>query len=443
MLGLVALTVFLDIVGFSILFPLFPGMLEHYLALEGPASGVGRLAARLERWAAGEELAVVTLFGGVLGSIYSLLQFLFAPFWGALSDRIGRRPALLFTLAGTVVAHGLWVVAGSFGLLVAARCLGGIMAGNISTASAVVADTTSGRDRAKGMGILGMSIGLGFVCGPVIGLLALRLPLGEAPWEPGLATNPYSGPALAAAVLGLVNLLGVWRRLPETLPADRRGAGERAHALNLVRQLRRLRAPGLQRTNLAYFLFLLAFSAMEFTLVFLAVERFAFEVRDSTWMFVFIGVVVALVQGGVVRRLAPRLGERRVTLIGLALLVPGFLWVALARSPGDLYGGLSFLAVGSALAMPCLSALASRYSPPERQGLALGTFRALGSLSRALGPFAGALLYWRFGSAMPYLAGAAFLLLPLGLAWSLPPVGPEPAVSPLQSAPGGADRREP
>ncbi len=438
MLGPVALTVFLDIVGFSILFPLFPGMLEHYLALEGPASAVGRLATRLETWARGDAFAVVALFGGCLGSLYSLLQFLFAPVWGAISDRIGRRPTLLVTLLGTFCSHALWVFAGSFPLLIAARCLGGIMAGNIATASAVVADTTEGRDRARGMGILGMAIGLGFLCGPPLGALMHALPMArEGPWSAGLALNPYSWPAAAAALLGLANLVLVARGLPETLAPERRGSpapGERVHVLNLVGQLRRLEAPGLRRTNVTYFLFLFAFAAMEFTLVFLTTERFGYGPRENGWMFVFIGLVVAGVQGGLVRRLAPRLGERRVSLIGLALLVPGFLFVAVAQRSAALYAGLAFLALGSALAMPCLSSLASRYSPADRQGLALGTLRALGALSRALGPLAGALLYWRFGSRAPYLSGALCLLLPLFLAWSLPPVPDEPA------APDGAGK---
>src|SRR5262245_16058264 len=134
-LGLAALTAFLDLVGFSIIFPLFPPMLDHYLALEGPDSAVGALVRTLNAWAgrrAEAEFLVVVLFGGILGSIYSLLQFLFAPVWGALSDRIGRRPTLLVTLAGTVLGYLGWCFAGSFFVLVASRLVGGMMAGNLS-----------------------------------------------------------------------------------------------------------------------------------------------------------------------------------------------------------------------------------------------------------------------------------------------------------------------
>ena len=130
-LGLVFLTVFLDIVGFSIIFPLFPDLLDHYLALSGEGSFLANLVAKLEEISGGEKTAVVTLFGGLLGSVYGLLQFLFATVWGGLSDRIGRRPTLLVTLVGTALSYVLWIFAGSFAVLIAARVLGGIMAGNI------------------------------------------------------------------------------------------------------------------------------------------------------------------------------------------------------------------------------------------------------------------------------------------------------------------------
>jgi MFS family permease len=164
---------------------------------------------------------------------------------------------------------------------------------------------------------------------------------------------------------------------------------------------------------------------MEFTLTFLAVERFAYDERDNAWMFVFVGFLIALVNGGVVRRVVPRLGEKKVAIAGLVVLAPGFLLIGAAGGAAAFYLGLACMAVGSALAMPSLSALVSRYAPPERQGLALGAFRSLGSLSRAIGPVLGGLCYWRLGSAAPYYFGAAFVLLPAALALGLPPVAPE------------------
>lgn len=148
-LGLVFLTVFLDMVGFSIIFPLFPEMLEWYVGKEGDGSAVGRLAASLAGMVGDDDFAVIVLFGGILGSLYSGAQFLFAPIWGAVSDRIGRRPTILVTLLGTALSYLVWFFAGTFWLLVFARLFGGVMAGNISTASAAVADTHKGSDRAR------------------------------------------------------------------------------------------------------------------------------------------------------------------------------------------------------------------------------------------------------------------------------------------------------
>lgn len=416
-LGIVFLTVFLDIVGFSIIFPLFPEMLDHYFTLEGSDSALGRLVAWLGNFTGGDDNAVETLFGGLLGSLYGLLQFFFAPIWGGLSDRIGRRPTLLFTLAGTVLSYLLWGLAGSFWVLIAARLLGGAMAGNISTASAAVADTTAAKDRAKGMGMVGMAIGLGFILGPALGAMFvnIELPTGEGVFS----INPFSGAAMASMALAIINLLLVVKRFPETLPPEKRGDPKK-RSRNPFAGLRELDIEGLPRTNLLYFLYLTAFGAIEFTLTFLAAERLDYGHGDLAWMFVFVGLIIAFVQGGLVRRMAPKHGERKLARMGLILTMPGFAIIGAAQSGVVLYTGLAFMAVGSAFVMPCLSALVSRYAPAERQGLALGTFRSMGSLSRAVGPVIGALIYWRFGSSSPYWIGAAFLLIPIGMAMTLP-----------------------
>ena len=421
--GIVFLTVFLDVVGFSILFPLFPALLDHYLGLEGEQSLIGRLVGFLSEISDGDRDAVEALFGGVLGSLYAVLQFLFAPVWGGLSDRIGRRPTLLFTLAGTAAAYGLWVFAGSFTLLIVSRLISGAMAGNISTASAVIADSTSGKERAGGMGMLGMGIGLGFILGPALGGLfgpsAAEMGV-PSDWTSGFAMQPFSTCAMVALGLAIVNLFFVAAKLPETLPEEKRGGHASARGFAAVLALREFDSPGVSRASYVYFLFLTAFSAAEFTLTFLAVQRLEFEISDIAWMFVFVGLVIAFVQGGMVRRMAPRMGEKKLILSGLFVIVPAFLLIASAESSGKLYTGLFFMAVGSAFAMPCLSSLVSRYAPPERQGLAQGTFRSLGSLSRAVGPFLGGALFWQLGSGAPFYVGAGLVVIPLLMALGLP-----------------------
>jgi MFS family permease len=434
-LGLVFLTVFLDIVGFSIIFPLFPDLLDHYLKLSGEGSFLADLVVKLEDISGGEKTAVVTLFGGLLGSIYGLLQFLFATVWGGLSDRIGRRPTLLVTLVGTALSYVLWIFAGSFAVLIAARILGGIMAGNISTASAAVADTTSGKDRAKGMGIVGMAIGLGFILGPAIGGFTSTWSLTDATGVSSgmFALNPFSVPALFSLVLAVINLVWVVTKFQETLPESSRGNVQSTRSVNPFKRLSSLNFPGVVRINFIYLLYLVAFAAIEFTLTFLAKERFEFKPMDMAYMFVFVGFIIAMVQGGFVRRLAPKYGERLVARIGMLCTVPGFLLIGGAGTVGGLYGGLFFMAVGSALVMPCLSALVSRYTPPDRQGLALGAFRSMGSLSRAAGPVLGALVYWKFDSESAYRAGALLLLIPIYLAFKLPAAPEEQVTEPTDA----------
>ena len=420
---IVFLTVFIDVVGFSIIFPLFPAMLDYYLELDGKESLIGSLVAWLGQFAGDDKNAVATLFGGVLGSLYGFLQFIFAPIWGAYSDKHGRRPTLVFTLGGIVLANLIWVFAGSFALLVLGRVLGGIMAGNISTASAVAADITTGKNRASGMILIGVAVGLGFILGPAIGGLAYGWQLvkaGEA--TTGLALHPFSGPAIIALVIAGVNWLLVIFLLSESLPPEKRGQHLAKHSFNPFAQLRRIHLPGIARTNLMYFAYWSAFSSVEFTITFFAMETLKFEPMDIAWMFVFIGVSLIFFQGAVARQLIRRVGERRTALFGVCSTLPGFLIIGNATSTAMLYGGLLLMTSGSGMTMPSLNSLVSRYTPGDRQGLSLGVFRSIGSLSRALGPIMGGLLYWKFDSSMPYWIGAAFLVVPFFMALGLPPV---------------------
>ena len=420
---IVFLTVFIDVVGFSIIFPLFPEMLDYYLKLDGKESLIGSLVAWLDQFAGGDKNAVATLFGGVVGSLYGFLQFVFAPIWGAYSDRHGRRPTLIFTLAGIVLANLIWVFAGSFALLVLGRALGGIMAGNISTASAVAADITTGKNRASGMIIIGVALGLGFILGPAIGGFAYGWQLVEpGKAVAGLALHPFSGPAIIALAIAGVNWVLVIFLLSESLPPEKRGQDLAKRGFNPFAQLKRINRPGVARTNLMYFAYWSAFSSVEFTITFFATETFGFKPVDIAWMFVFIGVSLIFFQGGVARHLIKRAGERRTALFGVCSTLPGFLIIGNATSVPMLYGGLLLMTAGSGMTMPSLNSLVSRYTPADRQGLSLGVFRSLGSLSRATGPIIGGLLYWKFDSSMPYWVGAAFLIIPFFMALNLPPV---------------------
>ena len=418
-IGVLFLTVFVDLVGFSIIFPLFPDMLEHYA---GADSFFGDLVARLAglsgEQGAKQDFYTTVLFGGILGSLYSLLQFLFAPMWGSLSDRIGRRPVLLWTIGGLCMSYLVWMFSGSFLLLIISRVLSGVMGGNISVATAAMADLTDEQNRSKGMGLIGMAFGLGFILGPAIGAWLSGYDLTDS--LPGF--NPFSAAAVGAFVLSLWNFFWVMRSFQESLPEEKRGKAHRAgRPISLIQLFRGFDIPGVTRTNLIYFIFLVGFAGMEFTLTFLAKDRFDYKSRDMMWIFIYVGLIIALVQGGLVRRLAPRLGEKKVSFMGLFLLVPGLIVTGGAQAVGMFYLGLGFLAVGSALATPCLTALASLYTPADRQGEVLGTFRSLGALSRAVAPILACAAYWKMGSVYPYYGAVVIMLLPLLLVLGLPP----------------------
>lgn len=424
-LQVVFLTLFLDLASFSIILPLFPAMLDHYLGHDGANGLLGDLVRYLEGFSSVAGLrgsfGVAVLFGGVLGSLYSLLQFACAPVIGALSDRVGRRPVLLVSTAGLALSYFLWGFAGSFTLLVLARILGGIMSGNISTATAAVADVTDARSRSKGMALVGVAFALGFIFGPAMGgLLAQVNLLDYWPSLARLGVNPFSVPAFLACLLCLLNMLWIAARFPETLSRDTRQQPRPRRSANPLQLFRTHAYPGVTRANLINFIFLTAFSGMEFSLTFLAHERFAYGPRQNAYMFILIGVLLAAVQGGYVRRLGAVLGPRRVTAHGLLLTVPGLALVGLAWNGATLYAGLVLLACGAAMVFPSLTALASLYAPGEEQGRVLGVFRSLGALARAVGPLLACLMYWRLGSAATYYIGAGLVLLPYLMTQTLP-----------------------
>jgi len=426
-LGIIFLTLFLDLVGFSIIFPLFPAMLDYYLPNgAGDGSLLGQLIVPLSAWAerSGAEdprFMTAVLFGGILGSLYSILQFICAPLWGAYSDRVGRRKVLLITIAGLALSYAAWFFAASFWVLVLARVLGGAMGGNLSVATAAVADCTTREKRSSGLAIIGIAFGLGFIVGPGIGGLFAKINLLEiAPSLGQFGVNPFSVPALVSFALALTNLIWVARSFKETLPTEKRGKVNSDRKSVPVFRMFKSRCPETRRTNLVYLLYMLAFSGMEFTLTFLAVERFQFSPAQNGGMFVFIGFVLILVQGGIVRRLAGPVGEKRLAVTGIACGIAAFLILAVALNLGLFFGALALMAFSIGLVSPTLSALVSLYTKEEEQGAAIGVFRSAGSLARAIGPLLAAFAYFAYGSKSAYLFGAVIVILPFILALKLP-----------------------
>lgn len=431
-LGLIFLTVFMDIVGFAVVIPMFPRLLEHYLHTEGSAGSLVTAMVEVARWLAGGEprpALVAVLFGGVLSTLFSTLQFVFSPIWGGLSDRVGRRPVLLGTLAGNAASYALWVVAGEFWVFVVSRLLCGMSAGNIAVASAAAADITDRANRAKGMAVVGVAIGLGFLVGPVIGGLASLwvLPHDSLPGPLGL--NPFSGAAIVSASLAALNLLLVWRLFPETLRAADRAVEARPTFFALAR----VGDGGVRRASLANLLYQVAFTGMETTVVFLTAALFLFTPADNAWLFLTNGLCLILAQGLASRVLVRRLGERAVARIGFATGAVALAAIALIPYPAPgapalthlvtpFFSATGLLAFSTGLILPSLSSLVSLYSHPDEQGRNLGILRSAGALARIFGPMTAAYAFFHTGTHQGvYLVGALLLLPGFWMVGRLPP----------------------
>jgi MFS transporter, DHA1 family, tetracycline resistance protein len=385
-LAILFLTVFVDLVGFGIILPLLPLYADRF-----GASG--------------------TMIG-VLVLSYSAAQLFMAPVWGKLSDRFGRRPILIIGLIGSAISYLVFAFAGSILALLLSRVMAGVGGANVPVAQAYIADITPPERRAGGMGLIGAAFGLGFIFGPAIGGIL-------APISP-------AAPGLAAAALCAVNALLAIFLLPESLSREERearraaaGAGEpRTGQAPLpasgmgplpvpAASLRAaVRSPDFATILILTFLFTAAFSTMHPVFPLFAAQRFGMEERAVGWLFAFLGTVSALMQGVVVRLVAPRIGEDRLVRLAALPFVAGLLLVAVSQTVPVLLLALGLLAIGFGGTLPSLVSLLSRAAPDELQGSSLGIGQSVGALARIAGPLAGGIAWDLFGAPAPFLLGA-------------------------------------
>jgi len=417
------LTLYIDLIGFSIIFPLGPDLIHYYLNLEGHGGLLGWLLERVESLVQlfGGHGDVAVFFGGLLSSLFSILQFVFAPFWGAVSDRRGRRGVLTLTVAGTAIGYLVWMCSGSFWMFLLSRIVSGAFSGNLSVATAAVADVTTREERSKAMGIVGAAFGLGLVTGPMVGAFTAHVDLVAR--HPSLARfgfNPFSVPALISFALCLVNLAWISARFKETLSTERRAAAAEARLRNPIKAILSLQNLAVRRTNVVSFVYSLAFVAMETSLTFLAADRFGYTARQNGYLLGFLGVCAVVTQGYIVRKLLHRIDEIRVLTSGLLFSVAGLLAIGFAPVPWVLYVALALLAIGSGLVNPASTGLISLYSDATEQGRVLGIFRSLQSLSRAVTPILAGALSGLFGFRFLFSVGAALALVAFGVGRTLP-----------------------
>ena len=427
-LGVIFLTLYIDIVGFSIGFPLGPDLLAYYLKLEGHTGALGWLVAQTDTLAhvLGKDTNfAIVLFGGVIASVFSFLQFVFAPLWGALSDRRGRRGILRWTVAGNAIGYLLWALSGSFWLFVLSRIVSGAFSGNLSVATAAVADVTTREERSKAMGLVGAAFGLGLVTGPPLGALLVHFNLlASHPSLARLGLNPFSVPALVAFALCVVNLLWISARFSETLSATARAEAQPARLRNPLRAILALDDPSVRRVNIVAFVYSVAFVAMEASLTFLTAERFGYTARQNGLLLGFLGVCSIVTQGYIARKILKPANETSVLAVGLALTAVGLVAVGFAAAPWQIYAGLAVVSGGSGLVNPASTGLISLYTSAAEQGRVLGIFRSLGSLSRAITPVLAGFVFWMFGGAALFAASAAVTAAAFFLSRALPPPVP-------------------
>jgi DHA1 family tetracycline resistance protein-like MFS transporter len=408
-LVIIFITIFIDLVGFGIVIPVLPLYAERYGASEATV--------------------------GILLATYSAMQFVFAPILGKLSDRVGRRPVLLVSLIGTSIGFLLMGFAPSmpvgFALLgmaptlvwlFVARIIDGISGGNISTAQAYIADVTPPEQRSKGMGLIGAAFGLGFIFGPAIG--------------GALSHISPEAPFFFAAAMAAANATALYFLLPESLSAEHRSQARRGGILEVLEQSGSWQLGAVIAT---YFFSTVAFAMMTATFALFAAHRFRFNESKTGYLFAYVGVIGAVIQGGLLGRLVKMFGDKPLAVAGTAIFAASVFCFPLSQTVAALTIASTGFAIGNSLMTPTLNALASKSVSAAWQGRVLGVLASVASLARIIGPVLGGWLLSSDSDASahygrtPYWTSAAIMLVALGLAISVRVSGASTEADPIES----------
>jgi len=351
-------TVFIDLVGFGIVIPVLPFYAE------------------------GTTFNATPRTVGLLFASYSIMQLIFSPILGSLSDKYGRRPVLLISIIGTGIGFLVLGFAKTLAMLFVGRILDGITGGNISTAQAYIADVTTKENRASGMGLIGAAFGAGFIFGPAIGGI--------------LSHWGIHVPFLFAAGLCFANAILLYFKLPETVTSQHPAKISAARGRGFGQLINSLKQPRLSFVLTIYFLFVVAFSIMTTAFSLYTMFRFGYDARHTGYLFAYVGVIAVIIQGGLIGRLVKRFGELPLVIVGalcfaISLFAVPFVGPAAGGLGALLIGGGVF-SLGNSLATPALTSLASKSAGAEEQGTILGVTQSVASMARAIGPFLAAIL---------------------------------------------------
>ncbi|KAI9743832.1 MAG: hypothetical protein M1818_002566 [Claussenomyces sp. TS43310] len=435
-LKVIFISLLLDLISFTFILPLFPKLLDFYRSLEVAPSSAGSrtllagILDSLNKYKNSFSRPIdsrydVVLLGGAMGSLFSALQAIASPVIGILSDRYGRRKALLVSMCGNILSVLLWLLATDFRTFLLSRIVGGLSEGNVQIATSIATDISSEAQRGSTMALVGACFSIAFTFGPALGAYLSTIST--------VAANPFATAAGFSLFLIVVETLYLYLYLPETLPsitsltpaatsatADLapRAASTRSKArandssAAATTSSTRSPAAGPPGTNsyailnLTHLTFILFFSGMEFSLPFMTHDLFDYSAAHNGRLLGFVGLVASLLQGGVTRRLPPL---RNVQLGTLACLAAFFL-LARVASVAQLYLAAALLAVTSATVVTGLNSLCSLEAPPGERGARLGSLRSCGQIGRATGPLAFCTLYWWAGREVAYFVGGSGML---------------------------------
>lgn len=422
-LSFIVVTLFLDILGIGLVVPILPRLVESFV---------------------GNDATQGAFYVGVLASAYALMQFVFSPIMGGLSDRFGRRPVLLLALFTSAFDYVLLAFAPSLGWFFLGRLVSGMGGASIGTAAAYIADVSPPEKRAQNFGLIGMAFGLGFVAGPLLsaflGTVPMPLPHFVAEWT-GYATLPgIRFPFVVAACLTFANAMYGLLVVPESLPLEHRRPFSWARANPIGTLTALMKYPVVTGLTVTLFLTGVAQRCLESTWVLFTEHRFGWGIRDTGISLAVVGLTAALVQGGLVRRIIPALGERKALTAGILITSVSFVLYGIAPTGWTLY---VFLVLGSlgAVTGPAAQGLLSKAVPPNEQGMLQGGMASVTSITNVLGPLLGTNLFGYFISdrAPLKIPGAAFfagaVLLLLALAAARQTFRRVPATSPLAASP--------
>lgn len=385
----VFLAVLIDLIGFGIILPLLPF------------------------YAASFNASALTI--GFLYSIFSIAQLTFSPIWGSLSDRIGRRPVMLISTFGASIAYVIFAFSNSLGWLFFSRLIAGVMGGNISAAQAYVADVTTHKDRAKGMGMIGAAFGIGFAVGPAISTLLIHEKFLD--FFHIADRFKFAIPGLFAAILSLLSFLFVLFQLPESVKTGGQDPKKIVRASIFSKQFwislaQEQKAAKSLFAMLMVSVFVLAFSQASLYSAFPIFCKFelGLDAHEVGMLFVYMGLIVVLVQGGLLRIVVRKFGEEKLFFAGCIMMFVGFILIPFASNKHYLALTLCLMSFGGSLNGPTLNSLISQEADPSQMGAVLGTAQGISGLGRAIGPAWGGFLY-DINHRFPFIATALLLII--------------------------------